>query len=196
MKAIDKRKRIDYRTIHRVEETVFCASELNKTIHHMMRNGEIDPYSYEICQSVESLATCQVFLMAIFSIRFSEISQINPTDVKFMRTIKVLQPKTGKMRVIIHPEVPQNFQYTFNSMAVNFELISYDGVKAAINRAIPEDLKKKLSGSHSSTHIFRHLRASWLNARGISKDLIREYFDHESEETTSKYIHQGLFPFI
>jgi len=194
MRAIDKRKRIDFRTVHRVEETLRMSSELFQVISHMHSQEMIDPWSYEICRNTESLASAQIHLMCIFAIRFSEISQIYPLKLKHQEDFSVLQKKTGKMRVLQHPPTPKNFHYTFNSMTVNLELISYDGVKIAINRAVPQDLKNFLVDSHSSTHIFRHLRASWMHAQGIEKDIIREFFAHESIETTSEYIHTGLFP--
>jgi integrase len=39
------------------------------------------------------------------------------------------------------------------------------------------------------THIFRHIEASWMNAQKIPLSDISYKLGHESDKSTSKYIH-------
>lgn len=69
---------------------------------------------------------------------------------------------------------------------------SYDSYAQDLMRNIPENVKKVLDENNSISHVFRHLRASWMFKKGQSIDEIKEYFGHISPETTAKYIHKEM----
>jgi len=189
---IDGRKTIDSTTIFRIEESRAVGGRFLQLARTARDQGEIDPVSVYIVERAESIALLQLSLMCLYCIRYSELKQLDLKHISKGRDFSITQKKTGHVRRVVQPTEFNQSHFEGLPLDVDVDLVEYHALKRCINIALPDPIREALRECNSSTHVFRHLRASWLYAHGCSPEEIRIFFNHESLSATRSYIHEGI----
>lgn len=178
------------------EETLAWARSLNCTLKKLVDEGEIDRVSYQITDTIASIHWLPAILLALSSCRFSDLKKISLGDIKAGRLQLLLEGKTGELRVLENLHLGEREQDVKLNEGARLMYTNYGSLKEAIQRSTPREVRKVLKGKYDGTHIFRHLRASFMFFRGVKEEEIQRVFNHKSRKTTQHYIHGGLFPFF
>lgn len=155
----------------------------------LYRRGRISPWSYDIVTMCADWSRAEAALLAWTVARWSELATIDPLRCARGSTIYLSCGKTQSRRRL--EPVPEEVRSEWQ--AVRPGTIPADipattarrQIRAAANAAGV----RRLRGAQDSTHIFRHLRASWRAEQGWSLDAIAEELGHASTESTQHYIH-------
>lgn len=178
------------------EESLAWARSLNYTLEELVEDNEIDRISYKITHDISSIHWLPAVLLALSSCRYSDLNKINLSDVKAGRLQVLLEGKTGEYRVLENLHLNKRAQREELNENARLMYTNYGSLKEAIQRCTPRDVRKVLRNKYDGTHIFRHLRASFLFFKGAKEEEIQRIFNHKSRKTTQHYIHGGLFPFF
>lgn len=178
--------------IFQVELSISWARELQKTIKQLSKMGVMSALEASIPLRVNSLHWLPACLQCLSSCRFNELEQISLQDILYSLPQRIFQKKTKTFREINHlflVEESKDLGLDFNAKIMH---TSYDSYRNDLERSLPLHICEALKDSHSMTHVFRHLRASWMHANKVPIQEISEYFQHQSIEATRKYIHENI----
>ncbi len=183
----------------RTTRTIFTHQELtaarsllpsiNYAIFESCRHSEIDPFSYSILRSCGPLTRITAFLLAYFKCRWSEIIQLSPSDFIHSETVQVFQRKTKKVKTLSCSHLSFALSMFSWDRNARFVVHNYQTVSHSISKAVTDANVRIPTGCHSSTHIFRHLYASWAIYKGLSRFTVSEALGHQRPETLNSYIH-------
>lgn len=157
----------------------------------------VDPISLRIVEAVKGPVRLPVALLACLHCRWSELDHINLSELVSGHELLWWQPKTkahrkGHLNPSSFPDhLPKN-----RHMA-NPTRFGYDAVRLSLTRVIPYKLLADLDSRTSSTHIFRHLYATWAAIKGYPMATISEALGHSSPLSAYSYLHlrewRGIF---
>lgn len=154
-----------------------------------LRTGEIDPLSFEIIHAVSQLAFIPCFLLRFFSLRFSEVHQLTIPLIISADEIVIHQQKTGETKIartgtlrsaLLRYETPRD---------VRLCCIPYDRLRREIALIRDRMHLDVLDGCENSTHIFRHISASWKFYHTGNRLLVSGILGHMNPDSASSYIH-------
>ena len=178
------------------EESLAWARSLNYTLKELVDEGEIDRLTLEITNGVASIHWLPTVLLALSSCRFSDLNKISLSDIKAGRLQLLLESKTGELRVLENLRLNERAQIEELNEDAKLIYTNYSSLKEAIQRSTPRGVRQVLKDKYDGTHIYRHLRASFMFFKGLNIEEIQRVFNHKSRKTTQHYIHGGLFPFF
>jgi len=175
-----------------IEREISIARSLQEAMSREFIQGRLDPITVGIAQDADRLAWLQVCLLGCTTLRWKELNRLDLVKYIHGQAQHIKQYKTGTNRLIQPLPAINEVEFPSWDNSRDFMRLGYDSVKSAINRATPRHVRQLLADCNDSTHIFRHLRASWLSAQGWTDQKIANYFVHQSAETTQSYIHGDL----
>jgi integrase len=151
--------------------------------------NRLDPVTLRILSGVSGAARLPVALLAATKCRWSELDHIDLIDLIKGEEVLVLQPKTGFYREIrLNASSFPIGVFTKLSNA-NPTRLGYDAVRHAVTQAIPYEILTTLDSRTSSTHIFRHLHATWMFLHKYPLHTISADLGHASELSVFSYLH-------
>lgn len=158
--------------------------------------GQMDPVTPIILSGIHGPVRLPVAVLAATACRWSELEHIDFARLVAGDPQPVFQPKTGtKKNVQLFPQcLPQDLDSP--SPLANPCLYSYDEVRRAITRAVPRPVLQAIDARTCSTHIFRHLRATWAFCCGTPKETISQWLGHASAASVESYLHGKKFSAI
>lgn len=176
--------------------SIWDAQHHRRLAHHLREvwHAERDSFrltseSTYIINHVAPIAFVPTLLLAHTLCRANELRQI-PLDYVTAGAPAVLRSsKSDNTRTL--PPLPTLYPWPVHGIdpTTRLSIISYDTLKRCLNAVIPG---LKLPYYHTilhSTHIFRHLEASAMHARGMSIREIGDRMGHNSLDSTRAYIH-------
>lgn len=186
-------KRTNIHTIRQVEHELHVASYIQECLSQMYLDDEIDPVTMGIVLDTQRLAKLQVNILAATTLRWKELKTLDLRWFLSGSSQRCKQYKTDSYRSIPGLSSPIWLETPDWNETMSFQRLAYDAVRRAIIKATPDHIKRKLADVNDSTHIFRHLRASWMHLHGSSVDEIADFFGHANTESTEAYIHPALY---
>lgn len=170
---------------------LFC-NAVSQTLHRLCIHEKRPWMAWDICQRVPIRSKGACLVMALTSCRYSEIDWVDYEDMFNGTSFLIFQPKQEKFRH--HPAL----LYGVGAGASDWDdttpicVVSYDQTRGDIQRALPDEIRSLSHNWNDSTHIFRHLNATWMYKQGMDLVQISSYLDHKSTEATESYIHEDL----
>lgn len=150
------------------------------------------PLTCGILEAVPHLSFVPCFILARFLIRINEITQITVPDLKSLKPILIKSSKSDHVRSVVPLESYKLPLLNSINNDTQLMVISYDSLKSSIASA-RNRLNIDLGDTAlDSTHIFRHLEASFMYKSDIPISAISECLGHKMEKTTLQYIHKEL----
>jgi len=185
-------RRIQVSRIHDVEENLAVASRLQLALEMMLRNGKIDTLTYNIVVRVPRLQRLETCLLAATACRYSELQLIEIERLTEGQAFMIIQPKTKSPRILSGIEEMATIDWAGVNLSCRYPLTNYDMSRRAISRVVPGELRQALLNENDKTHIFRHLRATWMKMLGFDIGEIANYLGHTNIDSTRQYIHKSL----
>lgn len=179
--------------ISEVEQSLAWARALTETLRTQKTAGIVDPITYNIVLKINRWHWLEACIQALTRVRYSDLKQIELEPLLAGAVIRIKEQKTGKYRYLSDLYLLERTNRSHLEANAIIAHANYDSYATALKKVIPGEVKSELKNSASSTHVFRHLKASWMYSRGCTVDEIQEYFLHESKKTTLEYIHSNLF---
>ncbi|NIT57066.1 MAG: hypothetical protein GWN00_12780 [Aliifodinibius sp.] len=186
-------KRLNIQHIHRVEDNLAWARELQKTVQQQANTGVISRLTESIALAAGRQHRLAIILLALSACRFSELKRIELSAIIDNRPQVIIQPKTGISRLVSEIYLTDGADTSTLDVTAPVLLQNYESLRIEMLRCIPSKVRTILKYQNDKTHIFRHIRASFKSWKGLSTSEISEYFAHQSEEATREYINTGLF---
>lgn len=187
------RKRVDINTIEVIERNIRWANALSLTVDQLAEQGAISKVARKITRGVNRDHRLATILLCLGAIRFKEIQCIDLGAILSDRVQVIEQPKTKTSRLLSNLYLTNRASRATLTADTKKTISSYDALRLQILDSTPSKIRTILKFQNDKTHIFRHLRASFMNWRGIDIPEISEYFAHQSEQATREYINTGLF---
>jgi len=185
-------RRIQVSRIHDIEENLAVASRLQLALGMMLRNGKIDTLTYNIVERVPRLQRFETCLLAATACRYSELQLIEIERLTEGKAFMIIQPKTRSARILSGIEEMTKVDWTGVNLSCRYPLTNYDMSRRAISKVVPGELRQALLNENDKTHIFRHLRATWMRMQGFEITEIKNYLGHTNIDSTRQYIHESL----
>jgi integrase len=185
-------KRITMLRVNTLEASFTFGRRLKTACRLQSLDGIVDPISMSIVEATDRFNLSTVGALCLTCLRYSDLFKIDWCRYVEGNSISVVQGKT-ETRFIIKP-LASDVTACFgpNSVpAVPFPA-SYSSVRYALNNVLPRFVRDILTDSFSVTHVFRHLRASYLFAKSMPKDYISSLLGHRSKDAVEYYIHPDL----
>lgn len=156
-------------------------------------NNNISALTLRIAESQNLLHSVSTLILALTACRFGDIKYIKLTDITDQKPVYIRQTKGHSLR-----RLPGLEGFTFSEVTnldptVKIPETSYDALRFSLQQRVPNRLKEILERHFNHTHVFRHLRASFMKYQGYSESEIQLFFKHQQAETTRGYIHEALF---
>jgi len=147
-------------------------------------------FTNQILCSISHLSFVPAFLQTYTLCRFNELDQINIDSMKSSLPFIIKSSKGSSEREIpALPDFRPKLLRNVDPSSMIF-VISYDKYKCDISRAKQFIELPTIKNILDSTHIFRHLEASFKKSQGFTNLQISKLMGHTSIKTTSKYIHE------
>jgi len=188
-----QRERITARTIHNVELSIAWARQLQFTIDELTRNDVIDPFSAIISRSVTRWHWLPTALLALTCARFGDLEKIQLDKILRGELQSFKQQKTSTRRTMPNLFLMEKADRVGLDPSARIMNTGYNSLRLEIHESTPTEISKLLVNQNDATHIFRHLRASWMHSCGQSEEDIQDFFKHTEIAATREYIHEGLF---
>lgn len=149
-------------------------------------------FSLDIVKRSDVFNRIAIFLLMKTSLRYSDLELIDFKSAIEKNKISIVSKKNkfpiSKSFEIKNPQL-QNLFFDFNFCR---DTLSYERARSVLNKIIPFTVKNILPNHHSSTHIFRHINASFLYSKTKSKSSVSILLNHHSNDACESYIHQSL----
>jgi len=186
------RKRIDLHTVALVEDSISFGISLLTLCRLENKYGDLDLLSLSICERVDRYTRPVVCSLALTMLRYSDLNlHVLQSFLSGVPTY-VKQNKTSSL-FKIKPLAPESVAYAITIDIPARPLhASYSSVRRGINNVLGRNLRSILLNNESSTHLFRHLRASYYASIGMDYDSISSYLGHVATGTLSFYLHPAL----
>lgn len=187
------RKRVGINAVEEVEQNLAWSRALAHTLDQLTNESVISQVARRIVLKTNRDHRLMATLLCLSTCRFKEVKRIDMSKVLDDRVQVVKQYKTGSDRLISNLYLtPQAHRETLRA-DVKKKIAGYESLRVQLIDSTPSRVRTILQFQNSRTHIFRHLRASFMLWRGNDLSEITEYFAHKSEQATRDYIHTGLF---
>jgi hypothetical protein len=141
-----------------------------------------------VCRNVAWRSGCFAFALGYLHCRYSECTREVLHEMFCLEQIKISEFKTGKTRFFDNSILLRYLRTSGLCYHDSFVAVSYEGLRHDLKQAIKIAGLQK-TGSHCFvTHLPRRLTATQMFHRGLSLNKIACELNHESCETTAKYI--------
>jgi len=190
------RTRIALGSVQVIESSILFGSHLQAVVSHAAEVAFIDSLSHKIVLDCDRFNLPAVAMLALTCLRYSDLSNLDIRTYLNGGIVYVHQGKTEtpfKLPDLPAPTVRHSCNYDIPQVPF---CSSYSSVRYAINQVLPRIVRLSLDGSQSVTHVFRHLRASYLYSFGNSLDYISSILGHRSNDSTKHYIHDALVSYF
>lgn len=159
------------------------------TVAALRRDGKISPWSAEVVTLCADWSRAECALLAWTVARWSELSTLDPLRCATGSAVYISCGKTQSTRRL--DPVPEETREHWADVPVGIvpAQISADTARHQIRLAADAAGVRRLPRAQDSTHIFRHLRASWRVAQGWSLDAVACEIGHASTDSTRHYVH-------
>jgi len=135
-------------------------------------------------------------LQCLFALRYSELVSVDLLRIRRGGPIPILTTKGGEPRVLDCRFVRSIPQWQAVSFAEVPGLAEYDGVSHDVAIGVIRSLTPVRERMKSNTHIWRHLRAEYMEAQGKEIDEIARYLGHKSLDSTREYLRPRVRPTV
>lgn len=149
----------------------------------------LDPLSREILALLPWYCKFPAYALAHFCLRYSELQFLTLSRLVNDDPILIYQPKTLSFKSVPNPIYPKFLNLEVLHPRTPFSIASYQQIAHACLTAASKVGVFLPPDAHDSTHIFRHLMASFLKSNGTSLKVIRTMLGHKSRESIKHYIH-------
>lgn len=182
------------------EKTIFSEEEINDLLDSLVKKGD-----YQLA--------CLVAVLAGSGMRKSEVIQCKmdwffgePTIFEGMYLSPEISTKgrgkLGKrMKKMIIKDITDKYLKLWKNkrdeLGIECESLFVSSYKGECIPATGStidywmDKLTKITGVDNYAHCYRHYAATWLKRNGVEIDVIRDFFGHESSETTAIYVDIG-----
>jgi len=164
------------------------------TVEDLADEGLLSRVSEQIALSSRRDHWLPITLLCLSACRFSELKLLDLGAVIDQRPQSIIMPKTKQTRLISGVYVSDRADKSTLSATTKVLHTNYESLRIEMLRCTPSNIRTILKFQNDKTHIFRHLRASFMSWKGVPTEKISEYFAHQSVEATREYINTGLFP--
>jgi len=155
-----------------------------------LNNGrEIGPVELALYMRTPTLARINCALLCGYALRYKELTALKTAWFKDGDTYYIKQFKTSVMKSVDTRMLARILGDVSAATVSNVLLLPYESLERFIARACQEckiDLGK---GVKDRTHIWRHLRASWLLYDGHSKSEVSRVLGHTDAGSVNAYTH-------
>jgi integrase len=152
-------------------------------------NQYIDCISFRICRSVNYLATLPCTLLALFSLRYSELFDLDFNELRTKKRIKIYQGKNKSFKWHDNTYLYDSLSHLDFDFTSPIVVVTYDYIKRQIRKAKASAGLRTSTKILDDTHLFRHLTASWLNHLNCSDKEISKRLGHKDPISNQSYIH-------
>lgn len=152
--------------------------------------SKVDPLSSQILLELPWSVSFPAFTLCYFGLRYSELNFLSLKLLLSAEQIQLYQPKTKTYKTSLYNPFHKFLSFDVIHPRTPFMICSYDQISYACSLAaarcgisLPDDCM-------DSTHIFRHLRASYMRSQKLSLKEIRSFLGHSSKDSVSSYLHK------
>ena len=130
--------------------------------------------------------------MSELGLRFSEAYELKRWEVVNNSLYKLRTAKKGEFRLISINDIPELFLLRLQANIDYATPYSYSTILRIFKKYYLVS-NMKVGGKGIGTHIFRHIKAKDLYAKGYSVEDIQLYFGHIKVESTLTYINSSIY---
>jgi len=154
------------------------------------------PLSLAILKTLPNLSFVPAFIQIWTGCRYNEIFQVRIEDIKSNNSIEIKSSKSKNKKLIpplslFRPNLLRSIDISTPICVSSYDKYKNDIIKAKslLELFFPQNIL-------DCTHVFRHIEASFLHSRNCSLSEISDYLGHDSNKTSSSYIHdfKEFFP--
>lgn len=157
-----------------------------KNLDHL----DFPPETMVILESLPDLCFVPCFLMAWSLCRYSELSQLNVGRLKARYRVTIKSSKGGHLRTIAPMREFRDSQLQSLADDAPLIVVGYDRIRSSLN-SIRDHFNFRLDQDIlDSTHIFRHIQATYMFEQKIPMNIISDKLGHFHKSTTLRYIHK------
>lgn len=187
-------KRFSAKDINKLEMLLRLGGAALRVVLRHANQGKIDPVTAHLVLAIGRMETGEASLLAWGAFRYKELDQIDVRSWAGGQNINIRQTKTDQPRGVTGISTDDRLEFSDVEVTESMRIVNYDSLHYAIANSMPIRLREVLSGCQNKTHVFRHLRASWMLQQGSKLYQIQKFFGHKNSESTEQYIHEALFP--
>jgi len=147
------------------------------------------PVTNQILLTLPKLSFVPCFFLSYCLCRYNELFQISIEDIKQNSSIKIKSSKSKHIKLLNSLPLYKPVLLRSIDLKTFISVVSYDKLKMDILKTCRLLDIPKQKGLLDATHLFRHIEASWLSENKVPLEQISYKLGHESNSSTSKYIH-------
>jgi len=174
---------------HYIETVSSLCPLINNELLYPLYTENISPISLTIIHRSSMYNKLALFLLAKTLLRFSDLQKLNLKTAIEQKQISIRQEKTDKIVSIDFLILSQELRNKLSSIDDLSKHLNYESIRSELRWITPESVRSTLLDNNSSTHIFRHLEASYLHSKGFSRTKIARRLGHFDIGTQKFYIH-------
>lgn len=156
---------------------------------HLNNIREIGPVELALYMQTPALGRINSALLCGYALRYKELTALKTAWFMDGGTYYIKQFKTSSMKAIDTRDLAVILKDVPPSIVSNALVISYESLERYIARACQSCRIDLGPGVKDRTHIWRHLRASWLLYDGNSKSTVSKVLGHTDPSSVSAYTH-------
>jgi len=188
--------RIDPARAFRMETLLDIQNQLANALGNAVVDGTIDALSLSIARSVDPQCRLAAIVQCAYAIRRSELNEISMSRVFAGLPQQIWQSKTTSMRSLPPwPGLDPQHKLDFEEPK-NISLVSMNAYEHALRLSIPRFVLDAIPNEQHVTHVFRHLRATFIFKKTQSTDAVQQYFGHVDPSVSRDYVHTNLMPYV
>jgi len=171
-------------------------AKLLSLVHEAAEAGFVDPLSLLIVERVDRFNRSAVCLLALTCLRYSDLYNLDISAYLSGQDVSLKQNKTGS--IIKLPALPKGLLSQSRRIHVPVHPLnqSYSSVRHSLGKAVPLFLARSLEENAHKTHIFRHLRASYLISKSHTHREISVILGHHGNTAVNSYVHNNLVQYF
>lgn len=188
--------RIDPSRAFKIENLLEIQRELSHRLLLSAQSGNLDMLSLSIARAVDPQCRLAAIIQAAYAIRRSELHEIDLQKILDGLPQIIWQSKVSTMRPLpIWPGMIANEKINCN-MPAALSMVSLAAYERALRVSIPKFILDAIPNEQHVTHVFRHLRATFIFKKTQSTEAVQEYFGHRDPSVSRDYVHTSLLPYV
>lgn len=177
------------RTIIAIEDERHAGMHVARFLQYMADQGEYPKLCAALVHAVDTEYRLTLGVMALSSVRWSDVRKIDPVFYLNGVDQSVRQAKTRRNMLLESPFPMDWARKAGLDFPLELDRWSYSALSLGLQRAKKELSVTGWANHFQVLHIFRHLNATFWNQQGMPKAEISARLGHSQETAVNAYLH-------
>lgn len=179
--------------LSRINDYIVAGNALYKYLRNEHAALHITKIELDILRNISPLYNLTAAIHCIYALRLSELHLVDINKFASGESQILFQTKNSAQKFLPSINLPPQTRNLLLGRHLSLINSTHTSYILSYNDCIPDYLLYLLRDEMNKSHIFRHIRASYLLFKGFTPEEIQSVLGHLDINTQSRYIHEELF---